>query len=170
MKRLIARLALLLMTPAFVSAQTAEPPYRGQGHLTFGLGIGTGVYQPAVIRGVSFGGEGFLYKGLGVGGEAELAILSPSENAWVGSAGLSYHFGRHAKPGKVDPFGQGGISVVGPTEKGGGRGSPAGNFGGGVNVWIAPHAALRLEVRDVVGATFWPYSHYVSFRFGVTFR
>jgi hypothetical protein len=62
----------------------------------------------------------------------------------------------------------GGPSFVGPAHAG--RGSPAGNFGGGANLWLAKHAALRLEFRDVVGAHYWVYTHYLSFRAGVTIR
>jgi hypothetical protein len=81
------------------------------------------------------------------------------------------HLGRHARRGELDPFVLGGVSFVGPTVAGGGRGSPAGNFGVGANMWIAAHAAVRFEFRDIVGATqFWPYSHYLSWRLGMTFR
>jgi hypothetical protein len=153
-----------------VSAQGGVRPYRGQGYLTFGLGPGSYRTSP-LFKEVSFGGEGFLYKGLGVGGEVAYASYGGYDRtAWIGSVDISYHFGRHAAPGKVDPFLLGGLSVVGPTQRGGGRGSPAGNFGGGLNVWVAQHAALRFEVRDVVGAEFWTYTHNVTFRFGVTFR
>ena len=174
MKMLIARAVLLLTMPALLWAQDADHPYRGQGYLFFGAGPGTGGPTKPVFKQVGGGGEGFLYKGLGVGAEVEYA--NPSEgsneftNALVGSAYFSYHFGRHAKRGKVDPFALGGFSVVGPAQAGGGRGSLAGNFGGGANWWLATHAALRFEFRDVVGAKFWPYDHVLSFRLGVTFR
>ncbi|MGD0697213.1 MAG: hypothetical protein ABSB82_20530 [Terriglobia bacterium] len=63
------------------------------------------------------------------------------------------------------------IGVTGyfPTSQG--RGEPAGNFGGGVNLWLAEHAALRLEVRDHVSNYHMTNgNHYISFRIGVTFR
>lgn len=176
MKKLIATIVWFLMLPALAPAQNADHPYRGQGYLFFGLGTAPGSsglvpgYSSPLFEHVGGGGEGFLYKGLGFGGEAEYAHYGPLGQAWVGSADFSYHFGRHAAPGKVDPFVLGGFSVVGPTQRGNGRGSPAGNFGGGANVWLAEHAALRFEFRDVVGANFWPYDHVLSFRVGVTFR
>lgn len=172
MKKLIATVALLVMVPASVSAQDTDHPYRGQGYLVFGVGPGTGGPSNPIFKQAGGGGEGFLYKGLGVGAEVEYASGGNYEfsKAWIGSADFSYHLRRHAARGKVDPFVLGGLSVVGPTQKGGGRGSPAGNFGGGANLWLAQHAALRLEFRDVVGANFWPYSDVLSFRVGVTFR
>jgi len=170
MKKLIATAALLLMMPALASGQNADHPYRGQGYLFFGLG--TGVPGTPFLENVGGGGEGFLYKGFGFGGEAGYAHLGEYEfsGAWIGSADFSYHFGRHAARRGIDPFVLGGLSVVGPTQKGGGRGAPAGNFGGGANLWLAEHAALRLEFRDVVGSDFWPYDHVLAFRVGLTFR
>jgi hypothetical protein len=123
---------------------------------------------------VGGGGERFLYKGLGVGAEA--GIVKWTGDPWPGSAvtasgDLSYHFGRHARRGKLDPFVLGGLSFVGPTKKQGGRGSPAGNYGGGVNLWTEKHVALRCEFRDIAGATqYWPFPHYISLSFGLTFR
>jgi hypothetical protein len=173
MRELIATAALLLIAPASASAQNTDHPYRGQGYLFFGFGFGTGspsAYHP-VIDQVGFGGEGFLYKGLGAGAEASYASWGGNYNtAWIGSGDISYHFGRHARRFKADPFVLGGVSIVGPTQAGGGRGSPAGNFGCGANLWIAHHAALRFEFRDVVVASFWNFDHVIAFRVGVTFR
>ena len=181
MKKHIATLALLLMMPALGLAQDADHSYRGQGYVFFGLGTATGISSP-LFEHVGGGGEGFLYKGLGFGAEAEYATWGYTisrgpgvgtfhDKAWIGSADFSYHFGRHAARGGVDPFLLGGVSVVGPTQKGGGRGAPAGNFGGGANWWLAKHEALRFEFRDVVGGSaFWAYDHVLSFRIGVTFR
>ena len=171
MKKLIAAAVLLLMVPTLASAQNAEHPYRGQGYLFFGFGTGTGVSYHPLVEQVGFGGEGFLYKGLGVGAEAAYASWGGYYNtAWIGSGDVSYHFGRHAATFRVDPFVLGGVSIVGPTQVGGGRGSPASNFGGGANVWLAKHAALRFEFRDVAGASFWSFDHVISFRVGMTFR
>jgi hypothetical protein len=183
MKGLITIATFLFLVPALTLAQDTDHPYRGQGYGFFGLGTGTGKTSLApgtgtcscrpVFEGVGFGGEGFLYKGLGVGAEAAYVSWGTGDfhKAWVGSADFSYHFGRHAKPRGGDPFVLGGLSVVGPAHVGNGRGTPAGNFGGGANLWITHHAALRFEFRDVVGAnSLWLYHHYVSFRLGMTFR
>ncbi len=169
MKRLIATAALLLVITASAAAQDAAPRYRGQGYAFFGMGTATP--GNPFLKYAGGGGEGFLYKGLAFGGEVEYAgEPNPQLNAWIGSADFSYHFGRHAARGKLDPFLVGGFSVVGPTQKGNGRGSPAGNFGGGANWWLSTHAALRFEFRDVAGSNFWPYDHALSFRIGIAFR
>lgn len=172
MKQLTATIVWLLIVPALAWGQDADHPYRGQGYFVFGVGPSIGGPVNPVVKQVGGGGEGFLYKGLGVGAEVQYASGGnyAFSKAWIGSADVSYHFGRHAVRG-LDPFVLGGLSVVGPTQKGNGRGSPAGNFGGGTNLWLAEHAALRFEFRDVVGgSTFWPYDHVLSFRVGVTFR
>jgi hypothetical protein len=171
MKKLIATAVLLLTVPMLASAQDADHPYRGQGYFFFGWGTGTSAYLRPLIFHVGGGGEGFLYKGLGFGAEAGYATWGGYyQKAVIASGDFSYHFRRHARRGGVDPFVLGGASFVGPAQSGGGRGSPAGNFGGGANLWLAKHAALRFEFRDIVGAQFWPYSHYISFRVGMTFR
>ena len=169
-----ATTALFLLTPVLAPAQDTNPSYRGQGYVFFGLGAGTGAPSSAPFEHVGGGVEGFLYKGLAFGGEVDYAhsgkqyAVSP---AWIGSVDFSYHLGRHAPRGKIDPFLLGGFSVVGPTPGGSGRGAAGGNFGGGANWWLAEHAALRFEFRDVVGGyPFWPYNHVLSFRVGVTFR
>jgi hypothetical protein len=175
MKKLTAITPLLLVVPLLASAQTQGHPYRGQGYAFFGLGTGLEYSHPLVEQ-LGFGGEGFLYKGLGFGGEAVWSHYSfPFGNAltaWIGSVDGSYHFRRHAPHGGVDPFLFGGFSVYGPTSKEeGGRGEPGGNFGGGVNLWLADHAALRLEVREHLNTSgYLPGNTAVVFRAGVTFR
>jgi len=172
MKKLIAAANLLLIVAASAWAQNAEPHYRGQGYAYFGLGagLGGGVFEHPAVEQLGFGGEGFLYKGFAVGAEAGYAHWNFSQ-AWIGSADSSYHFRRHAPRGGVDPFVLLGVSVFGPTQKGGGRGTPVGNFGGGVNWWMWKHAALRFEFRDhIPNNEYIPGNHYISFRVGMTFR
>jgi hypothetical protein len=65
----------------------------------------------------------------------------------------------------------GGFSIFGPTSVGGGRGAPGANIGGGINLWLAKHAALRFEARDHGGGSdYIPGNQYLSFRVGMTFR
>ena len=172
MKTLIMTAGLLLMVQSLAWAQNVDPPYRGQGYFFVGFGTGTAAPpQHPLVTQVGGGGEGFLYKGLGFGAEAGYVSWGGYYDTAVTASGdFSYHFGRHARRGRLDPFVLGGVSFVGPTQAGGGRGSPAGNFGGGTNLWIADHAALRFEFRDIVGASFWNFDHVIAFRVGVTFR
>src|SRR5215471_7647860 len=148
MKKLIVTTALLLMISTLALSQSEEHPYRGQGYGFGAFGIGLG-YSTRLFEQLGFGGEGFLYKGFGFGGEAVWSRYSlPFGNertTWIGSVDGSYHFRRRADRGGVAPFLIGGFSLYGPTSKAeGGRGQPGGNFGGGVNLWLADHAALRL--------------------------
>ena len=174
MKKHIAITALLLMIPLFASAQGEVHPYRGQG---YGFGaFGTGLdYSHSLVEQLGFGGEGFLYKGLGFGGEAVWSHYSRfgfDHPAWIGSLDGSYHFRRHAPRGGVDPFLVGGFSVYSPTTSGNGESAEfGGNFGGGVNLWFADHAALRLELREHVNTgNYLPGNTAIAFRVGVTFR
>lgn len=89
-----------------------------------------------------FGGDAFAYKGLGLG--AELAYANHDNGRGVGSANVFSHFLQSARY-KVELFVTGGFSLY----FGDGLG-PGFNFGGGVSLWMAERAALRLEVRDHV--------------------
>jgi hypothetical protein len=170
MKMLTMTFGLLLMAASLASAQNAEPPYRGQGYTYFSLGSGTD--YAAVVEQVGFGGEGFLCGGLGLGADAGFVHSGRGfARAWIGSVDASYHFRRRAARGQVDPFVFSGFSIFGPTSRGGGRGSPAANVGGGVNVWLWKHAALRFEGRDYVSSgDYIPGYQYLSLGVGVTFR
>ena len=46
------------------------------------------------------------------------------------------------------------------------------NVGGGVNIWVVKHAALRLEVRDQDHISYFhsQFTRFVAFRVGTTFR
>jgi hypothetical protein len=173
MKKLIATAALLLVVPMLASAQDADHQYHGQGYGFCGLGTSMGYpFDHPTVWQVGFGGEGFLYKGLGLGAELGYVHWGPNENqAWMPSGDVSYHFRGNRARARVDPFVLSGASGYLPTSHGA-RGAPAGNFGGGVNLWFEKHAALRLEVRDHVSqnGSFGPGNHYLSFRVGITFR
>ena len=171
MKRLIATAALLLVVPMLASAQTADQTH-GQGYVFFGLGTSVGgrSYQVPAVKQVGLGGERFLYEGLGLGADVGYARWGGGyeSEALIASGDVSYHFRRHAARGGVDPFLLIGVTGFFPTSTG--RGSPACNFGGGVNLWVTEHAALRLEARDHVYGSYIPGNQYLSFRVGVTFR
>jgi len=174
MRRIIATAVMLLVLPTLALAQNTDRQYRCQGYFFFGLGTGSVYVSRQVIEQVGFGGEGFLYKGFGVGGDAGYAHWGGSEQsshqAWIAAGDVSYHFRRSAALGRVDPFVLAGATGFFPTSEG--RGAPAGNFGGGANIWLGQRAALRLEVRDYVNPenNDYPGANYVSFRIGLTFR
>ncbi len=172
MTQLLWTAVLLISAPALTRAQETDHQYRGQGYAFFAWGTGLPAYSQPLFLHAGGGGEGILYKGLGFGGEAGYASWGRGfASAWIASGDFSYHFRPNARRGGVDPFVLGGASFLGPTQAGGGRGAPAGNFGGGANLWLVRHAALRFEFRDIVGGRpFWGFSHYISFRAGMTFR
>ena len=175
MRQFIGIVALALAFPLASIAQQPEYHHWAQGYFVIGFGKGTPFsYSPSIGQ-VGGGGEGFLYKGLGLGGEVGYltGVGRAPDAAWSASGDLSYHFGRNRRRGKLDPFLLGGISYVGAVgiAAWGSGGSAASNFGGGANLWISERAALRIEFRDIARATdFWIYHHYLSWRIGVTFR
>jgi hypothetical protein len=178
MNRLTATTALVLVISTSTWAQSEAHAYRVQA---YGFGaFGTGLDLPhPLIEQLGFGGEGFLYKGLGVGGEAVWShynIFGSAQRAWIGSVGGSYHFRRHAPRGRADPFLIGGPFAYRVTSAYGQDVEMGWNFGGGVNLWVADHAALRFEVREHfnLGGNL-PLGQgvdfpAVAFRIGVTFR
>jgi hypothetical protein len=157
MKELIATAGLLLVVPMLASAQNADHQYRGQGYLF----VGQATNDVTITAG--FGGDGFVYKGLGLG--AEVGYAAHDNGRGIGSANVSYHF-LHTANHKVEPFVTGGYSLFF------GDGVANGfNLGGGVNIWSSKCAALRLEVRGHPDSGD-PFDggSIVAFRIGVTFR
>lgn len=112
MKRLIATADLLLVVPMLASAQNADHQYRGQGYLF----IGAGPTSPLAVH-FGGGGEGFVYKGLGLGGELEHSTQyweGASLGTWIGSADVSYHFWPSTKNRKLEPYVMGGLQLLCP--------------------------------------------------------
>jgi hypothetical protein len=198
MKKLIVRAALLLLVPMLASAQDADHVYHVEGYSFFaGARSGTGSFQwgsstislpsGSVSNSPQFGGggEGFVYKGLGLGGELLRSTQSwegATLNTWIGSVNVSYHTRPSTKNRKLEPFVTGGYSFFSVPGTGLGIAN-GGNFGVGINIWPKDHAALRLEIRDDVGGrdlsvefdpsgtTYLRSSqHLVGFRIGYTFR
>ena len=159
----------------FASSALAQEPNRsrGQGYFFFALGMGDNgpeghQYQPDIHLGA--GGEGFIYKGLGVG--AELGPFFPTKSGspfsgwsdWavgLGSANLSYHFLPDTIDRKFEPFVTAGYSLFFRAGTFNGY-----NGGGGVNVWMNKNVALRFEGRYHSAY----YYHFAGFRIGMTFR
>src|SRR2546426_11781921 len=101
MSKLIFVIVLAVLLPFAAAAQNKER--HGQGYVFVapttttegGFGLHFGV-----------GGEGLVYKGLGVGGEIGYlgAAQALSEGAGVLSPNVSYHFTKASKSGKFAPF------------------------------------------------------------------
>jgi hypothetical protein len=181
-RRILLCLALL-MGPTVALAQSTNHPPRAQGYGFFGplisnlqfvpppgLPLPPGLKLPK--RGgatAGFGGEMFVRKGLGVG--LDFAWAGPhwtfdKDGLGVGSLDLSYHFFRR---GRVEPFVVAGYSLYFGDRRATQNGY---NAGGGLNLWVARHVALRFEARDQGNVNHFhsPFTNFVALRFGVTFR
>jgi hypothetical protein len=160
MRRLVMVVSILLGAQVVALGQTASEP-RGWGY-GFGGVVGTSE-GPAALLHVGGGGEGLVYKGLGLG--AEIGYLSPFQDLGEGIGILSTNVGYHfVKPNhKLVPFITGGFSLAFKHGASGG-----GNFGGGVQYWMRPHLGLRFEFRDHVFSSDNP--HLYGFRVGLSFR
>ncbi|MDE3178026.1 MAG: hypothetical protein KGM47_00080 [Acidobacteriota bacterium] len=185
MKKFIVTAVLLLMAPVLASAQIAGHPPRGQGYAF----IGGATHQMGLTAG--FGGEVYIFHGLGAGIEAGTAGFDTSTNGnpnWIGlgSANLSYHFFPKEIEGHLAPFLTAGytnffgqdifLHYQGPLL---GRNYTNGyNLGGGVDFFAAKHVGLRFEVRYYShgGRILWAsfpndaQLDFVAFRIGLTFR
>ncbi|HTS67895.1 MAG TPA: hypothetical protein VMO17_02840 [Terriglobia bacterium] len=188
--------ALTLLAPVLGTAQNAENSYGAQGYFFLAPIVSntTNVLNPAYngvvfvpgeplppdlfLQGrggtnIGFGGEAFVYKGLGVGAEAGYAAptwrFDAGETVGVGSVDASYHFFDQAHRRRLEPFIAGGYSLYFGDRTDFQNGY---NFGGGLNLWIAKHAALRLEVRDQGNIHYFhsQFTNFVAFRVGMTFR
>lgn len=161
--RTLAILAIMMILTIGVRAQTGTDS-RGYGYVFGAPGVATSSDNSATLH-VGVGGEGFVYKRLGVGGE--IGLLGPTGNVGDGfgvlSANGSWHF--RTASDKVVPFVTGGWSLAFNTD----GHSNGGNFGGGINYWFKDRIGLRLEVRDHVFNNF-SSTHFVGFRIGLTFR
>jgi len=152
---------LVVLLPLAAAAQSKDR--HGQGYFFvapttttaggFGLHIGGG-------------GEGLLYKGLGVGGEIGYlgAARELSQGIGLLSPNVSYNFTKASKSGKFAPFVTGGYTLLVGSDA-----LHAVNVGGGVNWWFKDHLGLRLEFRDHVAVQFGS-AQFFGVRIGLAFR
>ena len=160
MNALIGITILLFTLPSLASAQTPNSSW-GQGYLFFALGArdtGSGALH------IGGGGEGFVWRGLGLG--AEIGAVWPwsgpgGEEEGLGSANLSYHFLPPTPDRKLEPFVTVGYSMQ--FRAGIRHGA---NAGVGTNIWLRENLALRLEGRGHA-LKHWGLG---EFRIGVTIR
>jgi len=115
------------------------------------------------------GGEGGLTNRFGLAGE--LGVLKPLTNRYAITTGVAsmsptYHFLETSSKRKLDPFIDGGVSLL----LGSGA-APTIHYGGGINYWLKRRFGLRVEFRHCLwspeaGETV----HFLGFRFGIVFR
>jgi hypothetical protein len=161
MRKLIFAILLAVLLPLAAAAQGKEHGGQGYGFVAPGS---TSEGGSTLHFGV--GGEGLVYKGLGVGGEIGYlgATRELREGFGVLSPNVSYHFLNATKSGKVAPFVTGGYSLLFRSGV-----AHAANFGGGVNYWFKDRVGLRLEFRDHIVAHS-DLGHFFGFRIGLAFR
>ena len=199
MKTLVPGLVLALSFPASVLAQESDGSVHGEFYAftapivsntqsyfnlnaspacrgPFGEQVPANCYFTAVGgNNTGFGLELLLLKGLGV--QTELGYAGPDWSfsgngaVGVGSVNAAYHFLGVKSPKRIDPFATGGYSLYFGQRTTFGSGY---NLGAGTNFWVLRHVALRSEIR-FQGAIntfsgFSQFTHYVAFRFGITFR
>jgi hypothetical protein len=150
---------LAAILPSAVAAQNKE--HRGQGYVFVAP---TSFTEGGGALHVGVGGEGLVYKGLGIGGEIGYLGVTEDLSPGIGVASLngSYNFLRSRR---LSPFLTGGPTLVFARDFGG----IVMNLGGGLHWWFKDHIGLRFEVRD----HFAPESgssHAIGFRIGLAFR
>ena len=166
-KEVLVILVLILMNSVDASAQ--QP-----GSYAYAFGGPVVVPRSAFTRWngnfVHMGGgaEGRLTNRFALGGE--LGVLKPVTNRYAVAAGLAsvtpaYHFIARESSRKIDPFVDGGISLLF-----GRGGAIALHYGGGLNYWVRRRVGLRLEFRHHLwspeaGETI----HLVGIRVGIVF-
>lgn len=182
MKKLISTTALLFLIPTLASAQNTDHQPRGLGYVF--LGAGTHEMSPTA----GFGGEGYVYKGLGMGVEVGAAGLSgnPNKATGLGSADVSYHFFPKKIRGNAAPFVAGGYTVFFGHNTHTGTGllghkplmTQGFNVWGGVDVFVSKHIGGRFDVRyyghggRILNYIFPNLDQlsFVAFRISMTFR
>lgn len=187
MKRLIAVLVLLVMTPAGALAQNSDSP--NADHPPRGMGYG---FVAGGSEGMSpyagLGGEVRVANGFGVGAEIGATSLTGDANktTGLGSLDLLYHHFPKKLRGNVAPFLAGGYTAFfgHNTHEGTGFGdhkplmTEGFNVGGGIDVFATKHIGVRLDLRyyghggrilNYVYPNLQQFS-FVAFRVGVTFH
>lgn len=165
MRKIFAVLSLALCASVNSFGQTTNDS-RGQGYVFVAPSVFTS--SGNARAGIHFGGggEGLVYKGLGVGGEAGYVGPYSSLNSGLGVASVngSYHFKNASQSGKLVPFVTGGYTLLFRSAT-----ANAVNFGGGVNYWFKERVGLRVEFRGHVPARD-ALSQIYGFRVGLSFR
>ncbi len=136
-------------------------PTRGQGYTYFAPTHAGSDIGGAMSLGA--GGEGFLSKGVAVGGDAGYLFKAGRLGNGIGlaSANVSYHFQDLDPDGRWVPFVSGGYTLAFRSGVG-----HLVNYGGGLTYWFRPHWGVRAEFRNHQNGSF----SMPSFRLGFSFR
>jgi hypothetical protein len=144
MRRILGSVFLMLLVPLLASAQQS-------GSYVYAV-TGPVVVPPSAFTRwdgtfihVGGGGEARLANRFGLGGE--LGVLKPVTNQYAITSGLAsvtpaYHFIARGSNRTIDPFVNGGFSVL----FGSGAGAAI-HYGVGLNYWVGRRLGLRFEFR-----------------------
>lgn len=202
MRKLACALTLLFTFPVMLQAKGPEGSIHGQFYFFtapiisntqyyFNPNAGSACYGPFVAgqqppadcNRTAVGGNntGFgldLFGNHGWGVETEFAYansnwsFSGNDSAiGIGSVDVTDHFFGAKNERRLDPFAAGGYSLYFGERTTFVSGY---NLGGGVNLWLQKHVALRLAIRYQGGINrfdgFSQFTHFVAFRFGIALR
>ncbi len=165
MKQILMILSMTLALTAGAIAQSNDA-YNAVGALGFGFG-GRSDWNTGFGKLMSFAGagEGYVWKGLALGGDGQLVWNRDQSDSYFGllSLGPSYHFDDRENPRRVVPFVTGGYGLA--FREGG---ISLYQMGAGVTWWPKDRVGLRFEYRyfDNTRDAF----QMNQLRFSVTFR
>jgi hypothetical protein len=167
MKKIMAAVVLIVFVGCVGMAQEGRSERTGSGYVFVAPGAIVESGDSAALWHFGAGGQGFVYKGIGLG--AEIGYLAPgismAEGIGIFSANGLYEFRQASIGRKIAPFVTAGYSMAFR----GGSGGNALNLGGGINYWFRARQALRLEVRDYI-TPLEPNLHILTARIGLSFR
>lgn len=155
----------IVLPLAAVLLQGADEPkpgrYRGSGYLVAGFGR---CQHGVTNMSAGGGGDGFLWRGLTLGGDVGVYAFTGRGSFRLGLATLNvgYSFANRNRRGRFEPFVNAGVVGVGF-----GPGvAQAAAAGGGLHYWFKPRVGLRTECRVMAVAD----EVLTIFRIGVSFR
>ncbi len=159
--RVLAIAVLFAATPALLAGDPQKPlRYNGNGYAYFTGGACQHGYP---LAGGGVGAEGFLWRGITLGGETSYQTFSDGLQFGLGQLQGGYHLVNRNGRAKWDPFVTTGIGL-GYNFSGGVTG--AANLGGGATYWFKDRLGLRMEFR-VQGVS---SEGIVTGRIGLSFR
>jgi hypothetical protein len=150
MKKLAVWIFLVVLAP-MAGAEPQGNSYSSHGYAQFGAGgcsIGVDHWRSTgwcgTVLNLVGGGEGFVYKGLAIGGEGGWGWISGNFDEGVGmfSVNPAYHFKGRGRSKALVPFVTAGYTMLFRDFHVSGF-----NVGGGATWWPGNHVGLRFEGR-----------------------